>query len=192
MPDIAHSQLTGADLHEPKGVASALSGQVYRANGAGSGSWQDIPAANWTLVRKTSDTSRASTTSLTADPHLTFPMSANKTYFIRGMLRVESYLTPDLTINWSLPASVSKGHGYYQWIDPAGTIIRHYRLLTAGAFPQDNINGDDSFPDLIIDYQFAVKTGGSSGTCSLVWAQRVSNATAAKILENSYLEYREV
>lgn len=34
-----HSALTGADLHEPKGVASATSGQVYVANGAGSGAW---------------------------------------------------------------------------------------------------------------------------------------------------------
>ncbi len=35
----AHSTLTGADLHEPKGVASATSGTVYSADGAGSGSW---------------------------------------------------------------------------------------------------------------------------------------------------------
>lgn len=34
-----HSALTGADLHEPKGVAAATSGQVYVANGAGSGAW---------------------------------------------------------------------------------------------------------------------------------------------------------
>jgi len=36
----AHSSLTGADLHEPKGAASATSGQVYVADGAGSGTWQ--------------------------------------------------------------------------------------------------------------------------------------------------------
>ena len=34
----AHSTLTGADLHEPKGVAAATAGQVYQTNGAGSGS----------------------------------------------------------------------------------------------------------------------------------------------------------
>lgn len=34
-----HASLTGADLHEPKGVASATSGQVYVADGAASGSW---------------------------------------------------------------------------------------------------------------------------------------------------------
>lgn len=39
---VAHSALTGADLHEPKGAAAASSGQVYVANGAGSGAFQKI------------------------------------------------------------------------------------------------------------------------------------------------------
>lgn len=34
-----HKDLTGADLHEPKGVSTATLGQVYVANGAGSGTW---------------------------------------------------------------------------------------------------------------------------------------------------------
>lgn len=36
-----HRLLTGADLHEPKGADTAVSGQVYVANGSGSGSWID-------------------------------------------------------------------------------------------------------------------------------------------------------
>lgn len=36
-----HSELTGADLHEPKGIEVATIGQVYIANGSGSGTWQD-------------------------------------------------------------------------------------------------------------------------------------------------------
>ena len=39
MPNVAHSALTSADLHEPKGAVSASAGQVYVANGAGSGTW---------------------------------------------------------------------------------------------------------------------------------------------------------
>lgn len=39
MTTSVHSTLTGADLHESKGVATALSGQVYVADGAGSGAW---------------------------------------------------------------------------------------------------------------------------------------------------------
>lgn len=38
---LEHSALTGDQLHEPKGVATAASGEVYVADGAGSGSWTD-------------------------------------------------------------------------------------------------------------------------------------------------------
>jgi hypothetical protein len=34
-----HKDLSGSDLHEPKGITSATNKQVYVANGAGSGSW---------------------------------------------------------------------------------------------------------------------------------------------------------
>ena len=37
-----HKDLTGADLHEPKGVASASVDTVYVADGSGSGVWKKI------------------------------------------------------------------------------------------------------------------------------------------------------
>ena len=48
MANVAHSSLTGAELHEPKGVASAALGTVYVANGAGSGSWNSISVSSFT------------------------------------------------------------------------------------------------------------------------------------------------
>lgn len=42
MTNIAHASLTGANLHEPKGVASATNGQVYVSNGSGTGVWTDV------------------------------------------------------------------------------------------------------------------------------------------------------
>jgi hypothetical protein len=39
MADVEHSALTGSDLHEPKGIASAANNAVYAANGSGSGTW---------------------------------------------------------------------------------------------------------------------------------------------------------
>jgi len=42
MADVEHRDLTGADLHEPKGVASAAADSVYAADGAGSGAWTDV------------------------------------------------------------------------------------------------------------------------------------------------------
>ena len=43
---VQHADLTGADLHESKGVASAGAGTVYVADGAGSGTWTNLEAAN--------------------------------------------------------------------------------------------------------------------------------------------------
>jgi hypothetical protein len=39
-----HSTLTGADLHEPKGAATAGTNEVYTADGAGSGTWKKVTA----------------------------------------------------------------------------------------------------------------------------------------------------
>lgn len=39
----SHKDLPDSELHEPKGVASAALGQVYVADGAGSGDWKVAP-----------------------------------------------------------------------------------------------------------------------------------------------------
>lgn len=41
---IEHRDLTGDQLHEPKGVDSAAEGTVYIADGFGSGEWDDVTA----------------------------------------------------------------------------------------------------------------------------------------------------
>jgi len=44
MANVEHSALTGASLHEPKGVSAASVDTVYVSNGAGSGTWEKITA----------------------------------------------------------------------------------------------------------------------------------------------------
>lgn len=44
----AHSTLSGADLHEPKGISTATINQVYVANGASSGAWTSF--VTWLLT----------------------------------------------------------------------------------------------------------------------------------------------
>ena len=41
---IQHNLLTTSELHEPKGIDSATAGQVYFADGAGSGQWATWPS----------------------------------------------------------------------------------------------------------------------------------------------------
>jgi hypothetical protein len=43
---VTHASLTGSDLHEPKGIENATAGQVYVADGAGSGDWTTTSSDN--------------------------------------------------------------------------------------------------------------------------------------------------
>lgn len=49
-----HSTLTGSDLHEPKGVATATANQLYVSNGSGSGVWTSIEVPLTTIIRDVS------------------------------------------------------------------------------------------------------------------------------------------
>lgn len=48
MANVSHASLTGSNLHEPKGIASAALGTVYVADGAGSGSWNSVGTSAFT------------------------------------------------------------------------------------------------------------------------------------------------
>lgn len=48
MADVSHALLTGSELHEPKGIETAALGEVYVADGSGSGSWNNIGASSFT------------------------------------------------------------------------------------------------------------------------------------------------
>lgn len=50
MATIQHSLLTSTDLHEPKGISTASSGEVYVADGTGSGSWTNLNQASYTSI----------------------------------------------------------------------------------------------------------------------------------------------
>lgn len=45
----AHSTMSGADLHEPKGISTATINQIYVANGASSGAWTSF--VTWLLTQ---------------------------------------------------------------------------------------------------------------------------------------------
>ncbi len=43
MADVLHRDQTGIEVHEPKNITTATSGQVYVATGTGTGNWTDQP-----------------------------------------------------------------------------------------------------------------------------------------------------
>lgn len=58
---IEHSDIVSSETHEPKGAAAAQAGEVYVANGAGSGSWTDVAGAVKQGVYNYNDLATAST-----------------------------------------------------------------------------------------------------------------------------------
>lgn len=50
---IQHKNIPDAQLHEPKGVASASAGEAYIADGAGSGDWKSVQLAQCAGLRAT-------------------------------------------------------------------------------------------------------------------------------------------
>lgn len=48
MTNIAHASLTGSELHEPKGIETAQLGEVYVADGVGSGNWASVGTSSFT------------------------------------------------------------------------------------------------------------------------------------------------
>lgn len=56
-----HKDITGSDVHEPKGADTAASGEVYVADGAGSGSWEpNTLGSKYALTARFEDISTAS------------------------------------------------------------------------------------------------------------------------------------
>lgn len=49
MPNIVHKDLSGDQLHEPKGIETAVADTVYVANGSGSGVWSPLNGSNVVL-----------------------------------------------------------------------------------------------------------------------------------------------
>ncbi len=65
MPSVQHSSLSLTELHEPKGISAASDGDVYVADGAGSGDWQ-AAIAYGNIYSSSSDSVTISTIGTTA------------------------------------------------------------------------------------------------------------------------------
>lgn len=61
MANVTHASLTGAELHEPKGVDSASANAVYVANGSASGTWTVQHTLNKVYLTTKVDVNNAAT-----------------------------------------------------------------------------------------------------------------------------------
>ena len=66
MANVQHAALTATDLHEPKGAAAASLGEVYIANGAGSGAFGPVALSHSQVYSEETDSSTVATIGTTA------------------------------------------------------------------------------------------------------------------------------
>jgi hypothetical protein len=160
------------------------------------------------LLRKTSDTSRAATTTTTADPHLQMDVVAGAVYRWHGWIKYDGPTAADLNVDFSAPTgslgewtAIGAGHspvigasnapalitdtqdarGYLMRVEANDvTSARSYGTLGTGGVP------------LTLQLYGTLRVGSTAGTFSLDWAQLASNATACTLYTDSWLSVLRV
>ena len=151
--------------------------------------WQEIPYNSRLFAYKTANTSRSSTTSATADPHLTFTVEANTTYTLSGLLIFDGHDNGDLKIGFTAPAGTTGSW----WPGGADSSISAFAGLPRWGALTDvtastmAIGAIGAGTILAAQPGGLVVTSGTPGTFSLVWAQNASNGTATILRTHSWL-----
>lgn len=140
---------------------------------------------------KPSDTTRTSTATLAADPHLTIPVEANAVYILESFLAYISTTTGDFSVRWQGPA------GNFP------TMRWNHNGLSAGATASTSASQSASYTNAAIDLGGTgtnvaarpmgyVVVGATAGDFSLMWAQSVAEATNTTLFAGSWLRLTKV
>ena len=135
---------------------------------------------------KTASTSRATNTTLTADPHLVAAMAANAMYDLSGLLDYEADVTGDFKFQFTLPASATMNWAYTGWspsdtfFNNAGNAVATVGNVGGGGAGSANSRGVNIFGSIV--------TSSTAGNLGINWAQQVSSGTATILHQYSYLK----
>lgn len=156
-------------------------------------------------ARKTADTSRAATTVTTADPHLQFTVAANAVYTWWGWLKYDGPIAGDINIDFTTPAgALGEWMGHAVGIgrvigatdvaspaftaDTVGTTGYMLRMETNDVASARGFGtlGTGGTP-LTMNMKGTLRVASASGTFSMDWAQRISDATSTTIYTDSWI-----
>lgn len=152
MANVNHSTLTDPYLHEPKGIASAGTGQVYVANGTGSGTWVEnhrFLGAYIPFDATTPAYSHSTTTSATViDPTFTVAESNGFTGTSSPNARLTYTGTEDISAHLVLTLSTKQASGTsrdVQWIIYKNGVelpgSRTIRTISSGSWGSISVSG---------------------------------------------------
>lgn len=159
------------------------------------------------FARKTNDTPRAATTTLTADEHLLFTIEANAVYALDGWLKYDGPANADLNVDFTAPVGCLGEWAGWGVGDPVigATAVPGLTLDTQAArgymirTETNDITSARSFgclgtggTPITLMIKGTVRNGSTAGTYSLDWAQLTSQATAVTLYTDSWLRLQRV
>lgn len=143
----------------------------------------------WIAINKAAPESRSSTTTLTADTDLQFPMEANKKYRFRAVLWIGSgSSTPGFKYGFTGPASPTLVR-CNRWHLSSGTAPAN---AVVSAYDTTGLAFTGSLIPATVELEGLVENGANAGNFQITWAQNTSNANTVGVSRNSYLEYKEI
>lgn len=152
MGNVTHSSLTGTDLHEPKGVATATNNQVYVANGSSSGAWTN---RQHILITYLEDVSTPETV------YVPIPFQGE-------IVKITSVLTNAITVADSVVT----------FKNSAGTTMGTMTIAYSGS-GAGNIDSNSSLANNTVaaDSFITIETNGASNTAAKLWLAVVLERT---------------
>lgn len=151
-----------------------------------------VPQYAWVV----SNTPRASTTTITADPYLTFPVVSGGIYVVEFQLMFTGIAGVGMNTVWLVPTGTS---GYRTCVGPGSTASNSggtNETATLGAFAYSTLvtyaaaRGGVGSPNSVLES--SQLTAASNGNVAIGWAQAVSNATAITMYTNSWARCQQV
>jgi hypothetical protein len=160
--------------------------------GWGRGSTGGFALGNTVTARKSANTSRASTTTTSADPHLSFAVLPG-TYTIDGVLFYDADSAADLKLGWTAPASTTGAW----W--PGGSDSSNTTQAATSRWGALTDIGTNTLPvagigsgTVVTCRPVGTAVVTTAGTLALAWAQNASSATATVVRTNSWLQLRRI
>lgn len=146
--------------------------------------------ASWTRIKKASDTTRSSNTTLSADPDLQFSMAASTKYAFRARVFFDTNATADFKWRHVGPASPTLVRIHRVTVNPNATAFSANATDTAFSAADIAHTGTGTNGGYI-EIEGVVHNGGNADTFSFQWAQNTSSGSTS-VLAGSYLEYMVV
>lgn len=149
------------------------------------------------VIRKTSDTSKTSTTTVSADPELQITLDANAVYIWDGWLKYAADPTADLVVDFTAPSgALGEWAGLGAGSGTAGATTAGYSIRTES---NDIMQSRTYYGTTVADNQpnsvflrGIIRMSSTAGTWSLDWGPAASVATATTVYTDSWIRLQRI